>query len=147
MAGKKGMTGSGGIRPGGGRPPKEKPDYEDEFKDAVLMAAKKLAKKYGKPIEEAVLSLCFESNTQDSVKASIFKVYADMFTVKQSRQSLETKERPLGPTIYKKNDRGELVITKLGGTISGSPGIFLPEIEPDPATVVQRDGKKNAEAD
>ena len=139
MAGKKGMTGSGGARPGAGRPLKEKPDYEKEFRDAVLKAAQKLSKKYGKPLEEAVLSLCFEGNTQDSVKASIFKVYADMFTVKQSRQSVELEDRYPGPTIYKINDRGEMVITK-----PGHPAICLPETQPDPAKLIQKDGGEKA---
>ena len=137
MAGKKGMTGSGGARPGGGRPPKEKPEYEEEFRDAVLKAAQKLAKKYGKTLEEALLSLCFEDDTQDSVKASIFKVYADMFTVKRSRQSVELKDHHPGPTIFKENDRGELVITKLG-----SPTICLPETRPDPAKLIPVKGGK-----
>jgi len=136
MAGKKGMTGSGGARPGGGRPPKEKPDYEEEFRDAVLKAARRLAKKHGKPLEEAVLSLCFEANTQDSVKASIFKVYADMFTVKHSKQSVEMKDRYLGPTIIRETESGERVVMQ-----PGSPVIGLPEAKQDPAKLIQKDGE------
>lgn len=129
MAGKKGMRGGGGPRPGSGRPPKQAPEYDQQFKDAVLRAAQRLERKHGMPIEEAVLSLVYDGNVQDSVRASLFKTFASVFTVNRSRQSVEVEAPYPGPTIYRINDKGERVIVKG----DGRSGIWLPEQYPDPA--------------
>ena len=118
MAGKPGMTGGGGARPNSGRPPKKKPDYEEKFKQRVLRAAQELKKEHGISIEKAMLSLCYDANTQDSVKASIFKIYADMFVVKSSRKGAEPGVAHRGPVIR------------------------LPPMRPDPAKIVPLEGGK-----
>ena len=118
MSGKPGMTGSGGLRPGAGRPQKKRSDYEKKFKQRVLKAARELKKEHGINIEKAMLSLCYDANTQDSVKASIFKIYADMFVVKSSRKGAEPGVAHRGPVIR------------------------LPPMRPDPAKIVPLEGGK-----
>jgi hypothetical protein len=119
MSGRPGITGSGGSRPGAGRPQKQKPDYENKFKQRILKAARELKKEHGISIEKAMLCLCFDADTQDSVKASIFKIYADMFVVKSSRRGAEPEVRNRGPVIG------------------------LPPMRPDPAKIVPLEGGKN----
>jgi hypothetical protein len=126
MAGTKGR--SGGPRPNSGRPRKVK-TVSEATKKAILKAARELAKEHGMSLEKAMLSLCFKDDVQDSVRASVWKSYLESMVAKESKQEIDmNKERISGPTIYKMNDRGEMVITRLG-----SPTIGLPEIKPDPA--------------
>jgi hypothetical protein len=119
MAGKPGMTGGGGPRPNSGRPPKKRPDYEKKFKKRILKAARELEKEHGINLEKTMLALCYDANTQDSVKASIFKIYADMFVVKSSRRGAEPEIAHRGPVIG------------------------LPPMRPDPAKIVPLEGGKN----
>ena len=77
------------------------------------------------------------------MRASVWKSYLESMVAKESKQEIDmNKERISGPTIYKMNDRGEMVITRLG-----SPTICLPEIKPDPALKVMQSskGKNNDE--
>jgi hypothetical protein len=119
MSGKHGMTGGGGPRPNSGRPPKKKPDYEEKFKERILRAAQELKREHGTNIEKAILSLCYDPDTQDSVKASIFKTYADMFVVRSSRNSSEFEFKNRGPVIG------------------------LPPMREDPAKIIPIDGSKD----
>lgn len=82
-----------------GRPKKEKPDYDNQFKDAILKAAAKLAKKHKCPIEEEILSLIYDSKTQDAVKASIWKTYTEMFTVKKTEKDVTVTDNSTGPRV------------------------------------------------
>jgi hypothetical protein len=96
----------GGKRPGSGRKPKQKPDYDDKFKKKVLKIAKKLEKVHGKPIEEAVLEMVYDSKTQDAVKASIWKSFIEMFTVQRSSQDVKVTGND-GPAIMLPPINGE----------------------------------------
>ena len=134
MAGTKGH--SGGPRPNSGRPRKVK-TVSERTKKAILKAARELAKEHGMSLEKAMLSLCFKDNVQDSVRASVWKSYLESMVAKESKKEIDlNKERICGPTIFKMNDRGEMVITSLG-----SPSICLPETKPDPALTIMQSGK------
>ena len=126
MAGVKGR--SGGPRPNSGRPRKVK-TVSERTKKAILKAARELAKEHGMSIEKAMLSLCFKDNVQDSVRASVWKSYLESMVAKESKQEIDVnEERSCGPTIFRTNDRGEMVVVR-----RGSSAIGLPEIRPDPA--------------
>ena len=125
MAGKKGR--SGGYRKNAGRPKTTKV-MPESVKDAIKKAAQELAEEYGEPLEKAILRLIYQKNIQDSVKASIWKSYIDAMVSKKVEQSLNLKREHQGPTIYKVNDKGEMIITKPGSSV-----INLPEQCPDPA--------------
>lgn len=92
------MENRGGKRKGSGRKPKQPPDYDLKFKKKILSAANKLAKKYDKPLEEAVLELVYDANTQDAVKAAIWKTFVEMFTVKKTERKEEINVKQ-GPRI------------------------------------------------
>ena len=108
MAGTKGH--SGGKRKGSGRKPKAPVDYDLKFKKSILKAARKLAKKYDKPIEECALEMFYNEKTQDAVRASIWKSYMELFVVKKTSSDVNA-------------------------TVSGfePPRTYLPERMPDPA--------------
>jgi hypothetical protein len=89
----------GGRRDGSGRKPKKKPNYDLKFKRAILRAARKLVRKHGKPIEEAVLELVYLPETQDAVKVAIWKTYLEMFMVKKSEKDVIVKDETIGPRI------------------------------------------------
>ena len=99
----------------GGRPPKQKTASEDT-KNKILKAAKKLAKEFGEPIEEAMLRLIYKSDVQDSVKASVWKSYLEALVAKDTNQNVNTSGYA-GPVIY------------------------LPEKRPDPALSIVTGGK------
>ena len=123
MADKKGMKGSGGARPNSGPAkgvkykPRDKGTLSDNIKNGILAAAAKLAEKYGKTIEEAMLELIYDDDTQVSVKASVFKTYLDALVVKASEQKIDVSTKQEGPVVY------------------------LPEQRPDPALEVIEGGK------
>ena len=108
----------GGKRPNQTGRPKKQVDYDQKFKKSILKAAKNLEKEKGRPIEEEILSLVYDDNTQDAVKASIWKTYTEMFTVKKT----EKKE--------------DININQ------GGPAIGLPPARKDPALEVVEGGKK-----
>lgn len=89
----------GGARPNTGPKPKQPPDYDAKFKKAVIRAANKLRKKYGMPIEEAVLELVYKADTQDSVKAAVWKTLLEIFTVKKTESKTENHDFKHGPII------------------------------------------------
>jgi hypothetical protein len=117
MAGKKNR--SGGARKGSGPKPKPKErNYSDEFKDAVVKYAKELAIEYKEPIEKAFLRMMYDDDVQDTVKSSIFKVYAEVLLVKETKKDV--------------NIKGELKPMVIG----------LPEKQPDPAKLIPIKGGK-----
>lgn len=98
-----------------GRPPKKKTTSE-RIKNNYIKAARKLAKEYGKPLEEAVLGMVYDSKVQDTVKVAILKAYNEALLVKETKQDVHINE-----------NRG--------------PRIGLPEMKPDPALKVVEGGK------
>ena len=123
MAGKKKGTGKdgsgwGGAREGAGRPKKEPSDYDAEFRAEVNEAVEKLRKRHkGK---------------------SYIQAAADINTVRRTESKSEISDfSQNGPTIYKTNDRGEIVVTRRGSTV-----IALPAQLQDPALEVVDGGKK-----
>ena len=135
MAGVKGR--SGGPRPNSGRPRKVK-TVSERTKKAILKAARELAKEHGMSLEKAMLSLCFKDDVQDSVRASVWKSYLESMVAKESKQEIDVnEERSSGPTIFRTNDRGEMVVVQRGCSAIG-----LPEIRPDPALEVVKAKQK-----
>ena len=97
-----------------GRPRKR--NISDVVKANYLKAARKLAKEFGMPIEEAVMRLAYDPDTQDTVKVAVIKAYNEALLVKETEQKVE--------------------ITKNQGLVIG-----LPEMEEDPALKVIQGGK------
>jgi hypothetical protein len=93
-------------------------------------------------LEKAMLSLCFKDDVQDSVRTSVWKSYLESMVAKESKEEIDVNEdRSSAPTIYRTNDRGEMVIIR-----HGSSAIALPEIRPDPALeVVKVKGTKKVQ--
>ena len=97
MAGVKGR--SGGKRANQtGRPPKEPIDYDTSFKQGVLNAVAELEEENNMPFLKKVFSMVYSDDIQDTVKASLFKTYSEIFATKKTETKLEdlTKE----PKIY-----------------------------------------------
>ena len=86
----------GGKRPGAGRPKREKPDYDDDFREYCGKAIAKVEKKHGETMAEAVFGMIWDSEVQDTVKVSIWNKYCDMNTVKKSESNQTiTKNGPV----------------------------------------------------
>jgi hypothetical protein len=109
----------GGARPGTGPKPQPKPNYDEKFKKNVLAAVSRLEKKHQKKFLDAILEQVYDDKAQASVKASIFKAYIDIFTVKQTESKSERHD-------WKHQ----------------GPAIMLPEMDEDPALKVVKGGKK-----
>ena len=92
-------TKHGGARKGAGAKLKAKPDYEDTFKKDVKAVLAKLKKKHkGKSFLESAFGMMWEKKVQDTVKASLLKTYAEIFTVKKSETKVDLNQ-PTGPGI------------------------------------------------
>ncbi|MFC1827759.1 hypothetical protein ACFLZQ_07520 [Thermodesulfobacteriota bacterium] len=105
MAGKKGRSG-------------RKPDnatVSDRTKKAILKAARKLKKEYGIPIEEAMLKLCYDDDTQASVKASIWKSYLESLVVRETKTESKIDDQRRGPVIGLPAVRGQDPALKVVG--------------------------------
>ena len=106
---------SGGARAGAGRPKKTR-TFSDRTKAAILKAARELAKEYGEPIEKAMLRLCYQENTHDNCKASVWKSYLEALVAKESERKVDITERK-------------------------GVGILLPPLREDPALKIVAGGK------
>lgn len=117
MSGTKGH--SGGARENSGPPKgtkygKRSKTVSEKTKAGILKAANRLKKKYGIPLEEAMLELCYDKSTQASVKASVWKSYLEALVAKETDQKVD--------------------LTSQG------PAIFLPTQDPDPGLDVPESG-------
>jgi hypothetical protein len=111
MAGKKGKSGRKSDAP---------VNYDENFKKEIKSVLNKLKKKHGKSFLEAVFELMFDSKTQDSVKASLFKTYSEIFAVKKSETKTESNvETHRGPVIGLPPIRGEDPAMKIVGREDG----------------------------
>ena len=81
-------TKKGGTKPGAGKPKKVKTVLEST-KAKIQKYAGELALEFGEPIEKAILRLVYQKDTQDSVKASIWKSYLDSMVSKTTEQKME----------------------------------------------------------
>jgi hypothetical protein len=129
MANLPGKTdGRGGARPGAGR----KPVYvisEKEIKKLVR-AARKKAEETGKTLADVLIDLAYQKDDKRTALGAL-RIYFDHTIVKNTERDINLNQHQhTGPNIYKINDRGEMVITKFGGTTIG-----LPEMLPDPALI------------
>ena len=100
----------------GGRP-KVKKSISATVKNKYIAAAEKLAKEHGVTLEYQMLSMIFDSNIQDTVKASIMKTYNDAMIIRESESKIIKEDR--------------------------TPKIYLPEEDEDQGLTVVRGGKKN----
>ena len=89
MAGKKGKSGRKADAP---------IDYDKDFKDTVCKIVGELEQEQGKPFIKAIFEMIYDEKTQDTVKASLFKTYSEIFATKKTESKIEdaTKE----PKIY-----------------------------------------------
>jgi hypothetical protein len=86
----------GGARKGAGRK-KDAKYFSDQSKMEWQMAGEIIRSETGKSIEEHLCRMIIDPDVQDSVKASIAKIRQETLTVKQSEQTIETKQT--GPMI------------------------------------------------
>ena len=98
MAGKP-KSSWGGKRENAGRPNKIKPDYDEKFKKDIKKVLKKLEKHHNISFLEKIFSMAYDDNVQDTVKASLLKTYAEIFTVKKTEAKVDL-EAPKEPGIY-----------------------------------------------
>ena len=126
--------GRGGARPGAGR----KPTYvisEKEVKKLVKAAEKK-AKETGKSLADVLIDLAYQTDDKRTALGAL-RIYFDHTIVKNTEKDINLNQNQnVGPTIYKTNDRGEMIITQIG-----SSSVYLPELKPDPTKLIPM--KKN----
>lgn len=108
----------GGKREGAGRKRQVRNHSEKTIKRWEA-AARKLAREKGESIEYHLLSMLWDDDTQDSVKASIMKTYNEALIIKKTEQKSEA-------TV----------------TTNQGPVIGLPTMKKDPALEVVDGGKK-----
>jgi hypothetical protein len=129
------IDGRDGVRPGVGR----KPAYvisEKEVKKLVEAAEKK-TKETSKGIADVLIDLAYQKDDKRTALAAI-RIYLDHTITKTTEKDINLNDNQnYGPTIFKTNDQGEMVITQLG-----SSRIFLPEIKPDPNKLIPINGNK-----
>jgi signal recognition particle GTPase len=106
----------GGKREGGGRKPKEKPDYDAEIKDSIKQFANELTEEQGEHWLKAVMRMLYDRDVHPNARASIFNKLLDIHTVKKSEKQVEE-------------------IRKY------APGVLLPKKDKDPALEVLKGGK------
>ena len=109
----------GGSRKGAGRP-KQKRNYSDSLKAEVVLAAEELAAEHGISVAKSLLKLIFDSDVQDTVKASIAKWYADILVTKETEKTITHNTK-------------------------SQPEIYLPKRLEDPAKVIPIDGGKGGD--
>jgi len=127
--------GRGGARPGAGR----KPVYviSEKERKKLVKAANKKAKETGKSLADVLIDLAYQKDDKRTALGAI-RIYLDHTITKATEKDINLNDNQnAGPTIFKTNDRGERVVTKLG-----SSRIFLPEQKPDPAKLVPINGNK-----
>jgi len=145
MAGKKGMKGSGGARPGAGRQ-KGKRVVPTEVRNNYLEAAQELAEEYGESVEKAGLRLLFKADVQDSVRVSALKEYTQVLSDKENKKSPITNNEPdtSGVLLILSKEEFDAYrkLEHLGDKLFNSRSkIILPESKPDPAKLIQKDGE------
>ena len=95
MPGTKGN--SGGFRPGAGRKRTIK-TVSEKTKNNYIKAARELAKEKGLTLEKAFLSMVYDKDVQDTVKASVMKSYNDALISRSTEQSISVHKES-GPVI------------------------------------------------
>ena len=80
---------------------------------------------------DVLIDLAYQTDYKRTALAAI-RIYFDHTITKTAEKDINLKQNQnTGPNIYKINDRGEMVITKFGGSTIG-----LPEVKPDPAKLI-----------
>lgn len=87
----------GGARPGAGRPRKEAKEYSDAFKDGLLNAMDKMANQENKTVYDVAMEMLYgKIRCQDTTRVSVFKIIAEVMTVKESEKTVtEKKSQPV----------------------------------------------------
>ena len=96
MSGVKGK--SGGKRPNSGRK-REVKTTSEEIKANWLAAARKIKRESGETVEYHALKMILDKDIQDSVRASIFKVYNEALIIRETKQDVIVKDQVCGPRI------------------------------------------------
>lgn len=87
----------GGSRPNAGRKPRKR-DFSEKFKAGIFKALKKIEKETGISIYDLFVYMLYDKKVQDSVRASLWKILAEVFVVKESKQTIE--QHNTGPMIF-----------------------------------------------
>lgn len=87
----------GGKRAGAGRPRQTK-TVSEKVKKGWIIAARKIKKEKGMSIEEIALRMLLDPDIQDTVKASIIKIYNDALIVKTS-ETTQHVDHTHGPAV------------------------------------------------
>lgn len=83
----------GGARSGAGRPKKEAKEFSDEFKTGLLAAMERMSEETGKTAYDIALEMLYgRIRCQDTTRVSVFKIIAEVMTVKESEKTVKTKE-------------------------------------------------------
>jgi hypothetical protein len=96
MSGVKGK--SGGKRPNSGRKRQDK-NTSDKVKASWLAAARRIKRETGGTVEYHALKMALDPDIQDSVRASVFKIYSQSLIVKETKQDVSVSDRKFGPVI------------------------------------------------
>jgi len=118
MAGKtKKGAGWGGKRKNQtGRPKKEPENHDLRFKSDVIEALAKLEKKHNKKFLEAIFEMAYSENVQSAVKASLLKIYAEIFTVKKSESDIQvTKNEGIKEAVRLPPKKQDPALKVVGG--------------------------------
>ena len=102
------ISSHGGKRTGAGRKTKPKINYDEKFKKEVLAALRKLKRTHRASFLEKVFEMMYDDKVQDTVKASLFKSYKEIFVTKTTDTKVEVSS-------------------------STGPGILLPQNDQDPS--------------
>lgn len=81
-----------------GRPKKKPRQYSDVFKKGILKGLKKMEKETGVSVYELFAHMLYNQKIQDSVRASLWKILAEVMVVKESKQTVE--QINYGPAIF-----------------------------------------------
>ena len=89
----------GGAREGAGRKPKEATEYSEEFKNSILAGLARKAEETGRDYGYVFAETLYDKRTQDTTKTGLFKILAEIFTVKESKQSITKTEKTDSPVL------------------------------------------------
>ena len=83
----------GGARNGAGRPKKEPKEYSDEFKNTLIDALIRKAKKEKKNFGDVFADLLYHPKVQDTTKAGLFKILGEIFTIRESKKTVTNEDK------------------------------------------------------
>ncbi len=83
----------GGKREGSGRPKNDPKEYSEDFKNTLVNALKRKAKKEKKDFGDVFADLLYHPKVQDTTKAGLFKILGEIFTIKESKKTVTNEDK------------------------------------------------------